>query len=95
MKQRDITLRPYDSDVAEDVFNVLFYGTDTTEDGLVEIPSASYQLVASALELIQVETYGDDWDAIRRARAIVERLRDKQKIREKDFSRTVSIPATD
>ena len=35
MKEKTVTLRPYDADVVDDVFSVLFYGSDVeTEDGL-------------------------------------------------------------
>ena len=83
MKEMTLTLRPYDEDVSYAVYEVLFRGSDNgTEDGLVEIPAVSYQLVCSALEAIQCETKGADRQTIRYARSVLERLRDKQLIRE-------------
>lgn len=82
-KSKIVTLKPYDYDVADDVFSVLFYGSDKeTEDGYREIPAASYQLVVSALELFRWEVIGSNYDTLRKATAIVEMLRDKQKVRE-------------
>lgn len=86
MREKDVTLRPFDSDVAEDVYSILFCTSEyEREDGLFEIPAASYQLVLSALELIQWETKGADREAIKQARGVVSWLRDVQKGRE--FSR--------
>ena len=83
MRTMDVTLRPYDSDVAEDVFSILFYANEySREDGLFEIPAASYQLVLSARELIQWECKGADREAIKNARGVVAWLRDVQKGRE-------------
>lgn len=79
----EITLKPYDREVADNVFSVLFNHIEySTEDGLSEIPSASYQLVVSALEMIRWDCKGDDREIIRKATGIVERLRDVQKMRE-------------
>lgn len=84
MREKPVTLRPYDSDVADDVFSVLFYESDKeTEAGLMEIPAASYQLVVSALELLVWETDGEDRDTIKNAMGIVRILRDRQKSRER------------
>ena len=81
--EKTITLRPYDREVSEDVFSVLFNNIEnSTEDGLMELPSASYQLVVSALESIRWDVRGDDRETIRVAICIVEGLRDKQKMRE-------------
>lgn len=83
MREKPVTLRPYDSDVADDVFSVLFYGSDKeTEAGLMEIPAASYQLVVSALELIRWDVCGDDAMTIRNATAILCGLRNRQELRE-------------
>lgn len=76
-------LIPYDLEVAEDVFSKLFNsGVYDTDEGLMEIPAASYQLVVSALELMRWEVQGEQHDIINRAVGIVEGLRDKQKMRE-------------
>lgn len=76
-------LIPYDREVAEDVFSKMFNtGAYDTEEGLMEIPAASYQLVVSALELMRWEVHGEQHDIINRAIGIVEGLRDKQKMRE-------------
>lgn len=81
--EKTITLKPYDREVSEDVFSVLFNHIDySTEDGLMELPSASYQLVVSALESIRWDVRGDDRETIKKAIGIVEGLRDKQKMRE-------------
>lgn len=81
--EKTITLKPYDREVSEDVFSVLFNNIEnSTEDGLMELPSASYQLVVSALESIRWDVRGDDRDTIKKAIGIVEGLRDKQKTRE-------------
>lgn len=83
MKEKTVTLKPYDREVAYDVFSVLFNGIDfDTEDGLSEIPSASYQLVVSALEMIRWEVHGADREIFKKATGIVEMLRDRQKMRE-------------
>ena len=82
---RMIVLPPFDYDVADKVFSSLFLENCRSyerDDGLTEIPAASYQLVVSALEAIRWELDGDDYTTIRRATAIVERLRDAQKRRE-------------
>lgn len=82
--EKTITLKPYDDNVADAVFNVLF--TDTgygREDHLTEIPSASYQLVVSAMECILWELdEKEERNAIIKARNIVELLMDEQKVRE-------------
>ena len=81
--EKTITLKPYDREVAEDVFSILFNNIEnSTEDGLMELPSASYQLVVSALESIRWDVRGDDRETIKKAIGIVEGLRDKQKMRE-------------
>jgi len=83
MKEKTVTLKPYDREVADDVFSVLFNGTDfDTEDGLLEIPAASYQLVVSALEMIRWEVRGADKEILKKATGIAEMLRDRQKMRE-------------
>lgn len=83
MKEVNITLRPYDREVSEEVFSCLFNHIDyETETGLMEIPSASYQLIVSALEAVRWDCKGEDREIIKRATGIVERLRDKQKMRE-------------
>lgn len=83
MKEKTVTLRPYDADVAGDVFSVLFNGIEyETEEKLMELPSASYQLVISALELIRWDVSGLDNQIIKNATVIVRDLRDKQKVRE-------------
>lgn len=78
------TLRPYDYDCADDVFSILFCKTgNVTEDGLTEIPAASYQLIVSALELMLWEVTGTkNRDALKSTISLVERLRDCQKMRE-------------
>lgn len=81
--EKTITLRPYDREVSDDVFSVLFNHIEySTDDGLMEIPSASYQLVVSALESIRWDVSGDDRKTIKMAISIIEGLRDRQKMRE-------------
>ena len=76
-------VRPYDYDVADDVFRILFMITEhTREDGLEELPAASYQLVVSALEAVRWELHGEERENMSKAIATVERLRDEQKKRE-------------
>ena len=83
MKEKTIHVKPYDRDAADEVFSVMFYGTNIERpDGLMEIPAASYQLVVSALELIRWDVYGENYKIIRQAMGIVENLRDVQKRRE-------------
>ena len=83
MREKTVTLRPYDSEVGNDVFSVLFSGIEyETEEGLMELPAASYQLVISALELIRWDVCGEDAMTIRDSIAIVRGLRDRQKLRE-------------
>lgn len=83
MKEKLINLAPYDADAADDVFSVLFMGSDMeTENGLQEIPAASYQLLASGLELVLWELTGADRLAVKQAIGIVAGLRDMQKLRE-------------
>ena len=64
-------LKAYDYDVADDVFSALFTKGLDREDGLIEIPAASLQLVASALEYITWDASGQDREIIRKARGIV------------------------
>lgn len=75
-------LKAYDRNVAEEVFSALFTKGLDREDGLIEIPAASLQLVASALEYLTWDVSGQDREIIRKARGIVECLRDEQKMRE-------------
>lgn len=83
MKEATLTVKPYDRDAADEVFSVLFYGSEIeTEEGLRELPAASYQLVVSALELIRWDVSGDDYKTITKAMGIVAGLRDKQKMLE-------------
>ena len=78
-----MVVKPYDRDAADDVFSCLFCQTGhSTEQGLEEIPAASYQLVVSALELMRWELSGTDRETILRATGIVAHLRDMQKSRE-------------
>lgn len=84
MKEKIVQLRPYDDEVADDVFSILFYGSgNETEAGLMEIPAASYQLVISALDLFAWECSGDDRITVNKAAAILRTLRDTQKWRER------------
>ena len=82
--EKTITLKPYDQEVADDVFYGLFYsGEDDEERGLKEIPAASYQLVVSALEAILWDVNSKkEWETIKKAVGICEDLRDKQQRRE-------------
>ena len=83
MREKTVTLRPYDREVSDDVFSVLFNGIEyETEEGLMELPAASYQLVISALELIRWDVCGDDAMTISNATAIIRCLRDRQELRE-------------
>lgn len=85
MKELTVTLKPYDYDIQDKVFSTLFCNVADREDGLTEVPAASYQLVVSALEYIQWElSDSKQRETMKHARAIVEYLRDKQKMREWD-----------
>lgn len=76
-------LKAYDHNCADEVFSELFCKGLDREDGLKEIPSASLQLVVSALEYIRWDLRGgEDRTAILRSIGVVERLRDEQKLRE-------------
>ena len=88
MKEKNITLKPYDYDVQNDVYTTLFCNMPyETENGCTEIPAASYQLVVSALECILWDVYGKDRDVIKQACGIVSYLRDAQKMREYNRNR--------
>ena len=80
---KTMTVKPYDYDVVDDLFPVLFITNNTREDGLTEIPAASLQMVVSALELIRWEGRGGDREIIRQAEGIIAGLRDIQKNRER------------
>lgn len=75
-------LKAYDYHVVDRIFSVLFCNGLSREDGLIEIPCASLQLVVSALEYIRWDLSGADRDTITKAISVVERLRDEQKMRE-------------
>ena len=75
-------VKAYNNEAAEKVFSELFCNGLDREDGLKEIPAASLQLVVSALEYIAWDVYGESRAIIRTAKAIVENLRDQQKMRE-------------
>ena len=77
-----IELKPYDKETAYAVFNALFCNGIEREDGQNEIPSASLQLVVSALEYILWDVSGEDRITIKKAVGITEWLRDQQKMRE-------------
>ena len=79
----DMTVKPYDYDVVDDLFPVLFITNNTREDGLTEIPAASLQMVVSALELIRWEVRGADHEIIKETIGIIAGLRDIQKNRER------------
>ena len=75
-------LKAYNYDVSDEVFSALFCKGIDREDGLKEIPAASLQLVVSALEYISWDFYGENRAVIKTAKALVENLRDQQKMRE-------------
>ena len=81
---KTVELKPFDRKVADDVYSCLFCHIETeTEDGLMEIPSASYQLVVSALESMLWEARDmEEKTALRKAVGLVESYRDRQKMRE-------------
>lgn len=82
-KTKALTVTAYDRDVADEIFGLLFYNSPySTEKGLMEIPSASYQLVISALELIKWDASGEDRDAIRRTISFCEQMRGDSNSRE-------------
>lgn len=83
-KERSVELRPYSHNAADNVYSVLFWGAEhNQENGLREIPSASYQLLVSGLEMVKSEcSYGEELNTIREAIGILEMLRDRQKRRE-------------
>ena len=78
----ELELKPYDAKTADAVFSALFCKGIDREDGLKEIPSASLQLVVSALEFILWDVSGEDRITIKKAVGITEWLRDQQKMRE-------------
>ena len=80
---KTMTVKPYDYDVADDLFPILFRTNTEREDGLTEIPAASLQMVISALELIRWEVRGADHEIIKETIGIVSGLRDIQKNRER------------
>ena len=80
---KTMTVKPYDYDVADDLFPILFRTNNEREDGLTEIPAASLQMVVSALELIRWEVRDGDREIIRQATGIIAGLRDIQKNRER------------
>ena len=79
----NMTVKPYDYDVADDLFHILFRTNTEREDGLTEIPAASLQMVVSALELIRWEVRGADHEIIKETIGIIAGLRDMQKNRER------------
>lgn len=83
LKETTMTVKPYDYDVVDDLFPVLFITNNNREDGLTEIPAASLQMVVSALELIRWEVRGADHEIIKETIGIVAGLRDIQKNRER------------
>ena len=83
LKEKTMTVKPYDYDAADEIFSILFRTNNEREDGLTEIPAASLQMIVSALELIQWEVTGQDREIIKHAEGIVSRLRDIQKNRER------------
>lgn len=83
LKETTMTVKPYDYDVVDDLFPVLFITNNNREDGLTEIPAASLQMVVSALELIRWEVRGADHEIIKETIGIIAGLRDIQKNRER------------
>lgn len=83
LKETTMTVKPYDYDVVDDLFPILFITNNNREDGLTEIPAASLQMVVSALELIRWEVRGADHEIIKETIGIVAGLRDIQKNRER------------
>lgn len=77
-------IKPYDNEVADAIFAKLFWTREyTTEDGLREIPAASYQMVVSALDLFLGEVKDEaKRKSIKQTIGVVQNLRDKQKMRE-------------
>ena len=74
-------LRPYDHFCVEDITHELFHGKDLheTEDGLIEIPADSYQLILNGLSEARWFTHGSDRDILLAATSVIARLRDQQK----------------
>lgn len=83
LKEKTMTVKPYDYDVVDDLFPILFITNNNREDGLTEIPAASLQMVVSALELICWEVRGADHEIIKETIGIIAGLRDIQKNRER------------
>ena len=79
---KTMTVKPYDYEVVDDLFPILFIANNNREDGLTEIPAASLQMVVSALELIRWEVRGADHEIIKETIGIIAGLRDEQKKRE-------------
>lgn len=78
-----IEVKPYDYDAVDDIIHELFWSKDIKPDenrGFVEIPAASYQLIASGLKCAAwMPDNREDREIIRRACHLIEDLRDKQK----------------
>ena len=76
-------VKPYDYDAVDDIIHELFWSKDIKPDenrGFVEIPAASYQLIASGLKYAAwMPDNREDREIIRRACHLIEDLRDKQK----------------
>ena len=77
-----VELKPYDHDVADDIFSALFCKGLDREDGLKEIPSASLQLLISGLEYVLWDLTGNDRSTVKSTISILSYLRDVQKGRE-------------
>ena len=81
----NIDIKVYDYDAQEAVFSELFFSKDIkdTEDGMREIPAASYQLLISGLEqslwLVPLSAVRDNREIIRQAIGILESARNRQK----------------
>jgi len=83
--EKTVTLRPYDREVTEDIFQIVFNSGIDGENGLKECPAAALQLLISGLEYIRWDVYdAADRKALKQTIGIVEWLRDQQKQREWD-----------
>lgn len=78
--EKTMVVKPYDSKVVEDLTTILLWkDMESREDGLMEIPAATYQLGVNILEAVKWEVTGEDNKTIKKALGILEHLREEQK----------------
>lgn len=78
--EKTMVVKPYDRKVVEDLTTILLWkDMESREDGLMEIPAATYQLGINILEAVKWEVTGEDNKTIKKALGILEHLREEQK----------------